>query len=137
MKLAIKPLDNVSSENHWNYASEISIQEGQINDFYIQIVDMSKQLVIRDDGAAAPLRYIVQGTSKAVSIQFPSLDDADVFTIIGSAPFSDKSIWKFSLSSSQTPKSGSIKVTLTEDGISKSFIASNVMSVELLNVGSC
>jgi hypothetical protein len=137
MKLAIKPLDNVSSENHWNYASEINLQEGQINDFYIQIVDMSKQLVIRDDGAIVPLRYIVQGTAKAVSIEFPSLNTAQVFTVTGSAPFSDKSIWKFSLTSSQTPKSGNIKVTITEDGISKSFIASNIMSVELLNVGSC
>jgi hypothetical protein len=133
MKLSIKSLDNVSSENHWEYASSINVQEGQVNEFYVQLVDLSKQIKIND--TTWPLRYIP--TSPSLTATFPSLDDAGSFDITATSPFSDKSIFKFTLTSSQTPKSGSIEFLLVDNAIEKRFIVTSILVVDLLNIGSC
>lgn len=140
MRLNAKILKNVAGVNHWQYASQASVQEGQANEVYIQLVDFDK--VPGSDKSVAlpenPMRYIPQGTVIGVEATFPSIDSAAEFTVIGTQPFvDDKSIWKFSLNSTQLPKSGNFKIKITEDANSKFLVVKNGIAVDLLSVGSC
>lgn len=139
MRLNAKILKNVANVNNWQYANQASIQEGQANEIYFQLVDYDK--VPGSDKSSAlpdsPLRYMPQGVA-SVSATFPSIDSALEFTVVATQPFADdKSIWKISLLSTQLPKSGNFKIKLTEDGADKNILAKNAIAVDLLNVGSC
>jgi hypothetical protein len=135
MKLSIKILENVSSVNHWNYASEATLQEGDVNEIYLQVVDSSKQVPIND--SQWPLRYMLKDTP-SLTAEFPSIDDAQVFEIVATQPYpEDSSIWKLSFASNKTPKAGAFKITIVEGSISRSFIVNNMLVVEYLNIGSC
>lgn len=140
MRLNAKILKNVASVNNWSYANQATVQEGQSNEIYFQIVDYD-QIPGADKSSAlpdSPLRYIPQGTVVTLSASFPSIDSAQEFTVIGIQPFADdKSIWKVTLLSTQIPKSGNFKIKLIEDGNSKNILAKNAVTVNLLNVGSC
>ena len=140
MRLNAKILKNVVNVNNWQYANQASVQEGQANEIYIQLVDLDK--IPGNDKSSAfpdnPMRYISQGTVISVEATFPSIDDADELVIAGTQPFSDdKSIWKFTLSAAQLPKSGNFKLKLTEDGVDKFILVKNGVSVDLLSVGGC
>ena len=140
MRLNAKILKNVAGVNNWAYANQASIQEGQANEIYFQIVDWD-QIPGTDKSIAlpdAPLRYIPQGAVISLSASFPSIDSAQEFSVVGTQPFpDDKSIWKVTLLSNQVPKSGNFKIKLVEDGSAKNILAKNALSVNLLNVGSC
>lgn len=140
-RLSAKVLKNVANVNQWDYANQAHTQEGQINEFYVQLVDLNKIPAI-DKSAALPdfpLRYMPQyTTSAALEATFDAIDDTEKFTVAGTQPFSDdKSIWKFTLSASQIPKSGNISFKLTLDGVESYFVAQNVIIVDSLNVGAC
>ncbi len=140
MRLNIKILKNVANVNNWQYASQAAIQEGQTNEIYIQLVDFD--MVAGIDKSAAlpenPLRHIPQGTVVTLQASFPSIDSAQEFTVNATQPFADdKSIWKISLLSTQLPKSGNFKLSLTIDGVVKNILAKNAVVVDLINVGSC
>ena len=141
MRLSAKILESVSGINSWKYANQAYVAEGAVNNIYIQLVDLLKTAEINPKSKALPdnpLRYISAATVVSVSATFPSIDDGEIFTVIGVQPFADdKSIWKFTLTSSQLPASGSFQVTLTEDGVSRSFNVQNSIAVELLNSGGC
>lgn len=141
MRLNIKMIKNVANVNQWEYANEAYIQEGQANEFYFQIVDLDKTPENKSRVGIFPeypMRYISQATSFSVSVTFESIDDAQEFSVNATQPFvDDRSICKVSLSASQSPKAGSIKVSITEDGVVKTFIAKATISVDYLNIGSC
>jgi len=140
MRLNAKILKNVANINQWYYSNQATVQEGQANEIYVQLVDLDiapgleKSTTLPD----FPLRYISQGAVVALAATFPSIDDAAEIVVSGSQPFAgDKSIWKFSLTALQLPKSGNFKLKLTEDGIDKQILVKNAISVDLLSVGSC
>ena len=140
MRLNAKMLKNVANVNSWAYANEATIQEGQANEIYFQLVDFdqipgtSTSTVLPD----SPLRYMPQGTVIELSASFPSIDSAQEFSVVGTQPFpQDPSIWKVTLLSTQVPKSGNFKIKLMEDGKAKNILAKNAIAVDLLNVGSC
>jgi hypothetical protein len=140
MRLNAKILKNVAGVNNWQYVNQATIQEGQINEIYLQLVDYDKTPGVEKSSVLPdfPLRYIPQGTTIALEASFPSIDDAAVFAVAGTQPFADdKSIWKFTLTSSQIPKSGNFKLKLTEDGADRQILVRNSIIVDLLNVGSC
>lgn len=140
MRLSSKILKNVANINTWQYGNQATVQEGQANDIYIQLVDLDKTPGIDKSSVLpeCPLRYIPQGSVIAVEATFPSIDDAAEIIVVGSQPFADdKSIWKISLSSTQLPKSGNFKLKLTEDGVDKYILVKNGVSVDLLNIGGC
>lgn len=140
MRLNAKLLKNVANVNQWQYANQASVQEGQVNEIYIQLVDLDKMPGIDKSSVLPdfPLRYIPQGAVIAVQATFPSIDDDLEFSVLGTQPFvDDKSIWKFSLSNTQLPKSGNFKVKITEDGVDKFILVKNGISVDLLNIGGC
>lgn len=146
MRLNARILKNVTDVNSWQYDTQATLQEGQINEIYFQLVDLDK--VASPDNSLAlpafPLRYMPQGSVISLQITFPALrsqsDDpgADQFTVAASQPFSDDpSIWKVTLASAQVPHSGSITMQLITDGNSQYFLLNNAIAVNLLDVGSC
>ena len=141
MRLSGKILENVINVNAWKYANQAYVVEGQKNDVYVQLVDISKTAEISPKSKVLPdnpLRYISQAAAIAVVAKFPSIDDASIFEITGTQPFTDdKSIWKFSLTSTQLPSSGSFQIAVTEDAESRTFNILNAIVVELLDNGGC
>lgn len=140
MRLNAKILKNVANVNTWEYAHQASVQEGQANQIYVQLVDLDK--VPGQDKSVAlpenPMRYLPQGTVVSAEAEFPSIDDAEVLTVSGTQPFADdKSIWLFTLSDAQIPKSGNFKIKITEDGLDKYILVKGGVSTNLLNVGDC
>ena len=133
MRLNARILKNVANINQWEYSSDAYVQEGQVNEIYFQIIDLDKKI-----DSNCYMRYLSTAASIGVEVTFPSLDDAQVITATATQPFADdKSIWKVSLSSTQLPNSGSIKIKLTEDGSDKYFTVKAAIQVQLLNSGGC
>lgn len=146
MKLTAKILKNVANVNQWDYTDSASVQEGQVNEIYFQLVNSDMTPVEGDSESLpeCPMRFLPQGTVNNVEITFPSLrnDPADLgieeFTVPASQPFSDdKSIWKITLSSSQIPKSGNVRGKLTVDGVNQFFIVIGAIQTNTLDIGSC
>lgn len=139
MRLNAKILKNVENVNNWEYTNQAYVQEGQSNQVYIQLVDWDKTLTPEENTALPeyPLRYMPQSGAGAEAI-FPSIDDDDEITVTGVQPFTeDTSIWRFDLNASQTPKSGSFRIRLTEGGVVRQFLVRAGLSVETIEVGGC
>jgi hypothetical protein len=142
MRLNAKILKNVNSVNSWQNASQAYMAEGQPNTLYLQLVDLDVSTNVDTEKSPAfpqnPIRYMSQAAVLSASATFLALVDDEEFSIVGTQPFADdKSIWKFSLSADQVPSSGNLKVTLTEDGVDRSFIVKGALSVETLEAGGC
>lgn len=142
MRLSAKILKNVNHVNSWQYVSQAFMQEGQANILWLQLVDLDLSTPIAAEKSPAnpehPIRYISQATTTSATAFFDALETDTQFTIAGTQPFaSDKSIFKFDLTSLQVPNSGNLKVTIIEDGISRSFVVRSAISITTLNVGGC
>ena len=146
MRLNARILKNVANVNNWEYGDTVYVQEGQSNDFYIQLVDLDMTPVEGDSGSLPehPMRYLPQGTAISLEVTFPALraesddDGAEQFDVAATQPFTDdSSIWKVSLASDQTPKSGNINVSLTVDSNTYRFLITQAIQTSVLNVGSC
>lgn len=140
MRINAKILKNVADVNTWQYANQAYIQEGQANSIYIQLVDLDKTHPDEKSEALPdfPVRYIPQGAVNSVSMTFLDIDSDTEFSVTGSQPFADdKSIWKIDLTDAQLPNTGSVKVSLDEDGTVMQFLLKGALSVELLDVGGC
>lgn len=142
MRLSAKIMKNVLDVNHWQHSNQAHISEGQSNDIYVQLVDLEWSTKSSPEQSVAfmqyPIRYISQATSITVKAKFLSIDDAQEFEITATQPFAqDKSIFKFSLTSSQIPNAGNMIISINEDGVEKSFVIKQAIEVELLNQGSC
>jgi len=140
MRINAKIIKNVANVNQWEYASEATVQEGQINEVYIQLVDLDKthagekSINLPD----FPLRYMTQAAVFSVSVNFPALDPDNAIDVVATQPFADdKSIWKVTLAANQVPFAGNIVVTLTEDGNTRQFVVRSALKVDLLEVGGC
>ena len=44
MRLNAKILKNVVNVNQWEYTNQAHVQEGQINEIYLQLVDLDKSM---------------------------------------------------------------------------------------------
>jgi len=142
MRLSAKVLKNVNNVNSWQNAAQAFMAEGQPNTLYLQLIDLDVSTAVDAEKSPAfpqmPMRYISQATALSASVDFQSIDDAAAFNIVGTQPFADdKSIWKFTLSAAQVPNSGAIKVNVTEDGVVRSFVVKNAITVEFLEIGGC
>jgi hypothetical protein len=142
MRLNAKVLKNVNSVNSWVFANQAFMTQDQANTMYIQIVDLDQSADPAIEKSQAhpqfPIRYIPQGTVVGIEATFPSLEDSEQFTIIGTQPFAqDRSIWKFDLSAVQVPSSGNVDFKLTEDGSSKSFKVKNAVQLDPTSIGGC
>ena len=140
MRLSAKILKNVTGINRWEYASQAIVAEGQPNTVYIQLVDLEHSFKQEKSEAFPefPIRYISSATTITMQAFFSALVDDEQITITGQQAFAnDKSIWKFELAANQVPKSGSLKITMIEDGVSKTFLIQQAISTEVLGIGGC
>ena len=128
MRLSARILENVANINNWDIADEATLQDGEINTFHIQLLNHSKE----------DIRYITEAAIYSVKVCFLSIDDAQEIEVSASQPFTDdKSIWKVSLTASQTPKSGAFIIKLTENGVERKIKVEQSLIVELLEDGGC
>jgi len=129
MKLSAKFLKNVENVNSFQYVSQWDIAEGSIQTLYFQIVDK-----LKDD-----LRYMSQATVvDSVTVTFLSIDDNSEIVKTAVQPFADdKSIWYINLSATEVPNSGAVKISITEDGVTKTFRVAQAIVVDLLSSGGC
>lgn len=142
MRLSAKILKNVIDINHFQQANQAMLVEGQINEIYVQLVDMDWSTKASPEQSSAfiqyPIRYISQATVFEATANFLSIDDDEAFSVIGTQPFADdKSIVKFSLSDTQLPNAGNMTITISEDGVERTIFVQNALNVELLNKGGC
>lgn len=140
MRISAKMLKNVINVNRWNYATEAIVSQGQPNSVFVQLVDLEHSFAEEKSKffPEYPIRYISQATSLTASAYFDSLNDDDQFSVVGVQPFSDdRSIWRFNIPTNQVPRSGSLRITINEDGVERTFIVQQAISVEILNIGGC
>ncbi len=142
MKLNARIMKNIVDLNHWQHADVAHIAEGESNDIYIQLVDKDWSTKPSPEKSGAfvefPIRYISKATTITVTAKFLSIDDALGFEIEATQPFAeDKSIFKFSLTSSQIPNAGNLVISVDEDGNVKTFVIKQAIEVDLINAGSC
>jgi hypothetical protein len=129
MRLSIIPIKNYIDNNHYQLADNWTVRQ-EANTLYFQVVDLDQ----------SKIRYMSEAATVTLALTFPSFDDAQVITATATIvqPTKDKSIWKVVLSDTQIPKSGNVKFSLTEDGITKKWICLDILIVELLDeVGGC
>jgi len=140
MRLNAKVLKNVYSVNVWQYANQAIINEGQVNDFYIQIVNQDLSTAIVEKSQAFPenpIRHMFP-TGVTATATFDAVDAASVFSVTATSPFAeDLSIFKFSLTNIQLPNSGNVKITIVSGTDTYVFTMKLAISVTLLNAGSC
>ena len=125
MRLSIVPLIAYQNNNSFKLTTEWSVRF-EAQDLYFQLVDTDQ------DG----IRYMTSDPAATVSVTFPGLDGNLVKSAV-KANSADSSIWKVSLTDSDTFGSGNIQIAVTESGSTKTFWAYSVLSVEPCNPGGC
>jgi hypothetical protein len=134
MKLTAHPLKNVTSVNYFDLAkvwqltvdNTVTPPVGEQTSLYFQVYNEDQDL-----------RYIPEGAT-TVTVTFPNLDPAKLFSVIASQPYNDdKSLFKIDLLSSMVPSSGAVRFSLTDNNGTKIWSVTNMMSVIKLNSGAC
>ena len=133
MKLSARLLVNYANINQFSYQDQWQIRAGEPNVLYFQLVDLDQNSLRHLAGIG------VSNQPYSVSVKFPSIDNAQVIVAAATqVDISDSSIWKVSLSATQTPQSGNVVFTVVEGSASRSFNSMNGLSVEIPgNNGSC
>jgi hypothetical protein len=74
----------------------------------------------------------------SVTVTFLSVEDnSEIVKTATQAWADDKSIWYVSLAANEVPNSGAVKISITEDGVTKTFRVSQAIVVDLLSAGGC
>lgn len=125
MRLSAELIVNFANINQFSHQEQWMIRAGEANTLYFQLVDLDQE----------GLRYLagigVSNQPYGVQVKFPSIDDAqEINAIAVQADSNDSSVWKVSLSASQTPMSGNVIVTVFEGSNTKTFKLMNGLSVE-------
>ena len=118
MKLAIRPLVEVSGVNAWRYATEWEAFRGDPADLYFQLVDAERNIGLVFTHDVKGLRYMPPAASTLL-VTFLNVNTAKQFNRAASQPFAqDPSIWRVQVLASDTMLGGtvSMKFALTEPG---------------------
>jgi hypothetical protein len=128
VRLSIKPLKNFNNVNNFEQTTEWFVQAGTQNRLYFQLVNLD-----RDE-----LRYIPTEDPVTLTIDFPAIIPTQVLTKTATK-FSelDRSIWYVDILATDVIFSGSIRLTLNENGKISKFSALDVVMVEQHNQGGC
>jgi len=114
MILSLRPLNDVSSVNSFEYASEVSWTEGDSTQAYFQTIDASLDTGMKGFEPAGR-RYMSPATSTMV-IQIQNIDSGKVINRTATQPFpEDASIWMIQiLNTDLIHGAPQLLVTLTE-----------------------
>ena len=128
MRLSAQTLKNFQNINSFQKASEWTIRLDEPNTLYFQLIDADQE----------GLRYIPTGSSPAVQVVFPAVNQANTITKSAVAVSAlDGSLWKVDLSDTEKPGSGNVQFIVTEGGVSRRFVVLQGLVVELFNQGGC
>ena len=127
MRKIVKILDNVNNINSFDEVGEILLTRG--NEFELNFRLMTES---RDsEGNSQTQRYVPQGTSVSVEVQFDNIDVLYHVRRTAIESFSgDASIWKVPILQQDQLMFNSMRVTLTEDGKKTSFIVETDIATE-------
>lgn len=136
MKLGLTMVDNVPTLNNLKYINQLSVTQGETADLYFQLIDVDT----KDQKNQWGNRYM-PASGATLQVVIKSVNDANTLTKTATMAFpsDDRSIWKISLSSTDTSNMAGINLqgTLTEGASIKIFNASNVLSVSNVNSFQC
>lgn len=129
MRYSAKAIVNFQSVNSFDYDDQWTIRSGEPNTLYFQLVDLDQD----------ELRYFTGlNGSASINVTFPSIDDTKVITIAAAVNANDPSIWAVTLTSTQTPNTGSVLFKITEGANVRSFSVQSMIAVEFPGAnGSC
>jgi hypothetical protein len=132
MLLTARPLINVSDVNSWEYADEVKFTQGDQVFVYFQLIDSQKDKTLKMPGK----RY-VPATGATLLATLNSIDINKTYTKVATQPFpGDLSIWRIQVLASDTIVGTlSMKLVLTESGISTYGVVKNMLSVEAQSQG--
>jgi hypothetical protein len=146
MRLSAVPIVNFSNINNFSYSNQWAIRAKEPNTLYFQIVDLDQGpanvigtlvygwTVSSTLAGNVGLRYMVgvgaPNQPSNVIATFPSINEHQVIQSVAIQDSDDKSIWKVSLSSGQTPNSGDVIFSITEGNVTRRFSVLEMLSVE-------
>ena len=125
MRLSAKAIVGYCNINDFSTGNQWTIRAGEPNSLTFQIVDLD----------AGGMRYLlgvgVQNQPYAVTVVFPSLDNAKTVTAIATqSDPSDSSVWTVALGASQIPSSGNVRFQVVQGTVIRNFSVLNMLSVE-------
>lgn len=135
MKLGFAILDSNSTVNNLKYLNQLHLASGDTAELYIQIVDLESQR-----GSNVYSRF-VPSAAATLTINFFNHNTALNMTKFAIMPFQadDRSIWKVTLSSTDTQSLNSvtIKGQLIDGATVKTITANNVIIVDPASPFQC
>lgn len=137
MLLSARAIADAQSINGFRYATEVTLNRGDAGTFSFQLVDLDQMLP--QHGYNPPgLRYI-PADGATVTVQFQNLDAAKQFSRVATNPFpGDKSIFRVAILGSD-PLDGtqSLKITLIEGAVVRSFLLRGILRVGSTELCGC
>lgn len=114
MRLGVRMLQNVTSVNAWDWASQVEATQGDTFDVYFQLVDLTRDTPVQ--GFKPSGRRFVPEAGATMSVRLDNIDDAVALTRAATQPYAqDPSIWKFSVLATDTIRGTcALQITLTE-----------------------
>ena len=154
-RLTSQALINFSTINDFQNASQWTIRASDPNTLYFQLFDLDNvskpPYVAMNSGffnaaiQTSPQRYIagvgVSNQPISMTVTFPSLSPANTFTYTATPNPNDASVWSINIpgyaSAAQSPASGNVIFSLTQDTSTWTWTVINMVAVEMTNMGSC
>lgn len=158
MRLSAVPLITYDFINSFTYGIQWMVRANDPLNLYFQIVDLDRGPYSVIGGwynysygfngpanvmtGTTGLRYMLGiGSSNqpyAIRVTFPSIDSSKVLPVFATqADASDASIWKVSVSSTQSIGSGNVEFTVYEGAKVYNFSVLDMLNVQSLNNGCC
>jgi len=127
MRKIVKILDNVNNINSFDEVGEILLTRGNGFDLNFRLMVESRD----SEGRSQTQRYIPQGSSISVEVQFDNIDVLYHIKRTASVSYvGDSSIWKVPILEQDQLMFNSMRVTLSEDGKKTNFIVETDIATE-------
>ena len=127
MRYIVKILDNVNNINSFNVADEILLTRGNQYTLNFQLMTES----FNPNGESTNLRYVPQGASVSVEVQFDNLDLNHHIRRVAQSSFpGDESVWQVPILPQDQLMFSSMRVTVYEDGKKINFMVETDIATE-------
>jgi hypothetical protein len=130
MRLTAQPITIFNNINSFTLGSEWIIRAGDPNTLYFQLFDL-------DANDQRHLTGLNGNTPVVVTVTFPSIDDNQVITKTATVDSNDTSVFNITLLNTDYPAGGNVFFSVTEGSVTRTFPVINMLSVEMVNQGSC
>ncbi len=134
MKLSANILNDVGSVNSFVYTDTYRSTEGNACEVYFQLIDST--LNTATEGFSPPGRRYCPEEGATLQVTVGFIDDAKKIVRAATQPFSDPSIWKLTiLSSDHWRGSADLSLRLTEDDVITYGVVRGALSIEPTSLG--